>query len=230
MKIKKNYHAKSKIDLNDKIFLVNKPKFFSSNETIQILKKAFNIKKIGHGGTLDPLANGLLLVATNSKTKELTKLILENKEYLAEIQFNYQTSTFDSEGQIINFTNLKINEWMLEKTLKFFNNVFLYQKPPIFSAIKIKGKKLYDYAIKNKKVEIPFRKVQIYKTTLISFDFEKQIAKILLKVSKGFYVRSFANDIGIILNNFAYLKNLTRTKIGNYKLKNAYDFHDLVTL
>ena len=72
---------------------------------------------------------------------------------------------------------------MLEKTLKFFNNVFLYQKPPIFSAIKIKGKKLYDYAIKNKKVEIPFRKVQIYKTTLISFNFEKQIAKILLKVS-----------------------------------------------
>ena len=228
--MKKNYYAKSKIDLNNKIFLINKPKLFSSNEVIQILKKAFKIKKIGHGGTLDPLAQGLLLVATNSKTKELSKLILEDKEYLAEIQFNYQTSTFDGEGKIINSTNLKVNEWSLKNILKFFNNVFLYQKPPIYSAIKIKGKKLYDYALKNEQVEIPLRRVQIFKTTLINFDYQKQNAKILLKVSKGFYVRSFANDIGIILNNFAYLKNLTRTKIGNYKLEESYDFFDLVTL
>ncbi len=227
--MKKNYSAKSKINLHDKIFLINKPKFFSSNEIIQILKKAFKIKKIGHSGTLDPLAQGLLLVGTNSKTKELNKLILEDKEYLAEIQFNYQTSTFDSEGKIINSTNLKVNEWLLKNALKLFNNVFLYQKPPIYSAIKIQGKKLYDYALKNQQVEIPLRRVGIFKTTLIDFDYQKQTAKILLKVSKGFYVRSFANDIGIILNNFAYLKNLIRTKIGDYKLEESHNFFDLVT-
>ena len=110
MKKTKKYYAKNQINLNDKIFLINKPKFFSSNETIQILKKVFDIKKIGHGGTLDPLATGLLLVATDSKTKMLNNLILENKEYIAEIQFNYQTSTYDSEGEILNYTNLKINE------------------------------------------------------------------------------------------------------------------------
>lgn len=229
MKKTKKYYAKNQINLNDKIFLINKPKFFSSNETIQILKKIFDIKKIGHGGTLDPLATGLLLVATDSKTKMLNNLILENKEYIAEIQFNYQTSTYDSEGEILNYTNLKINEWLLKKTINLFNNVIFYQKPPIFSAIKVKGKKLYNYALKSQDVEIPFRKVQIFKAFLINFDFKKQTAKILLKVSKGFYVRSFANDIGIILNNFAYLKNLIRTKIGDYELKDAKNFFDLVT-
>lgn len=216
------------LDLKDKIFGINKPKNFSSNQIIQIIKKQYNLRKIGHAGTLDPLATGLLLVATNSKTKQLNNLILKDKKYIAEIQFNYQTTTFDEEGEKVNSTITKVHEKTLSKEIKNFNYTFWYQQPPIFSAIKIKGKKLYEYARNNETVSIPYKKVSINKIELISFDYQHQIATMLLDVSKGFYIRSFANDLGLRLNNFAYLKNLKRISVGDFSLNESYDFYTLV--
>lgn len=112
------------LDLKDKIFGINKPKNFSSNQIIQIIKKQYNLRKIGHAGTLDPLATGLLLVATNSKTKQLNNLILKDKKYIAEIQFNYQTTTFDEEGEKVNSTITKVHEKTLSEEIKNFNYTF----------------------------------------------------------------------------------------------------------
>ncbi|BAC44715.1 tRNA pseudouridine(55) synthase TruB [Malacoplasma penetrans] len=228
MKQKYQYIKNTELDLKDKIFGINKPKNFSSNQVIQIIKKYYGLKKIGHAGTLDPLATGLLLVATNSKTKELNELILENKKYVAEIQFNYQTSTYDAEGEITNYTTRKIHEKTLKEELKFLNSTYWYQQPPVYSAVKIKGKKLYEYARANQEVSVPFKKVYINKVELISFDSISQKTFVSLDVSKGFYIRSFANDIGLRLNNYGYLLNLKRVEVGNYKLDQAYDFFDLV--
>ncbi|MCF0218106.1 MAG: tRNA pseudouridine(55) synthase TruB [Malacoplasma sp.] len=217
------------LDLSNQIILINKPKFFTSNDVIQIIKKAYKIKKIGHSGTLDPYACGLLLVATDSKTKMLNQLLLEDKEYVAKIQFNYQTESYDGETNVVKQTFFKVNLFNLKNQIKKLNNVILYQTPPIYSAIKINGKKLYEYARSRQNVNINPKKVFINEAKLLHFDYNLQIATIQLNVSKGFYVRSFANDLGITLNNLGYLKELTRTKIGQFKLKNAHQFFDLVT-
>lgn len=222
------FSKKLEIDLNNKIILINKPIGFTSNDIVQIIKKTYSLKKVGHSGTLDPLATGLLIIGTGNKTKELNSIIAKDKEYITTIKFNEQTSTYDAEGEIINYSTLKVNYWNIELEIKKMNNVFLYQKPPIFSAIKVKGKKLYEYAWQNEVVQIPLRKVFINNIQIKHFDYEKQLLTISINVSKGFYIRSFGNDLGIALNNFAFIKELNRTKIGDYNIKNSYDFFDLV--
>lgn len=215
---------------NSKFLLINKPINLSSFNVCYKLKKHFNFKKVGHAGTLDPNATGLLVIAYNENTKLLNDLKLDEKEYEATIKFNIQTDTFDLLGKIKNTTNKKVNFDDLDKVLKKYNNSFFYQKPPIFSAIKYKGKKLYDYARKNIELELKKRKVYVNFINLKSFDYDNQECVILINVSKGFYVRSFANDLGIELNNFGFLKSLNRTKSGCFSLENAINLDEILKL
>lgn len=214
--------------MDKKILLVDKPKNMTSNRLCQIIKKHFNLKKIGHAGTLDPNATGLMILGINDGTKELSNLILEDKEYIATIKFQIQTESYDIEGKIINETKQKVCLEEINDYLDIYNHSFFYQKPPIYSAIKIKGKKLYDYARNNQEIDLPLRKVSINFIKLIEFDYENQILKVLLNVSKGFYVRSFANDIGIALNNYAFLYDLHRTKSGTFSIENATTLEELL--
>lgn len=212
------------------ILLVNKPINWTSNDVCQKLKKALNLKKIGHAGTLDPKAQGLLVMGINEGTKFLNELIMQDKEYVAKIKFGVQTNTYDIEGDVINVSNEKIDWLKLKKIIYFYNNKIFYQQPPIFSALKIKGKKLYEYARKNQHIEIPKRIVSINSIKLLNLDLETNEIEIKLNVSKGFYVRSFANDLGLKINNYAHLTSLIRTKSGNFKLEDALDIEKIIDL
>ena len=209
----------------DKIIVINKPIGLTSNDVVQIIKKSFGFKKVGHAGTLDPNASGVLILGINHATKLLSSLLLDDKEYIASIQFGYSTDTYDMEGKITNQTNKKI---VVDKITNHINNLLqqtiIDQTPPLYSAIKKDGKKLYEYARNNISVQIEPRKVKLLEANIISFNFESQILEIKLKVSKGFYVRSFANDLGLSLDNYATLTKLIRTKSGNYSLEDAIDF------
>lgn len=205
------------------IIIVNKPKGVTSFWVVNFIKKKFNYKKVGHAGTLDPNATGVLILGVNEGTKELSNLLLDNKEYIATIQFGYRTDSYDIEGKIIETTDKKVSIEEIRKYLDNLYNVEIYQTPPIYSAIKVNGKKLYEYARENREVKIEQRKVKIIENEIISFDDQKQILVIRLFVSKGFYIRSFANDIGLSLNNFATLIDLQRTKSGNFSLNDAID-------
>lgn len=204
------------------ILVVNKPKGLTSNDVVQIIKKKYNYKKVGHAGTLDPNASGVLVLGINEGTKLLSKLILDKKEYIATIQFGYSTDTYDLEGEKKLETNFKTNLESIKKVLNSINNNETFkQKPPIYSAIKINGKKLYEYARNNISVQINDRDVIIYEKDILNFDFESQILKIRLLVSKGFYIRSFANDLGILLNTYGTLIDLVRTKSGDFTIEQA---------
>lgn len=206
------------------IIVVNKPKYISSNDAVQIIKKKFNYKKVGHAGTLDPLATGVLVLGVNDGTKQLSKLLLDNKQYIATIQFGYSTTTYDTEGEIVNKSTNKVDLEMINNWIQqLLNKQIINQTPPIYSALKVNGKRLYEYAVNNQHVEIKAREVKLFGATILDFDNDKQILTIKLDVSKGFYIRSFANDIGIALNTYATLIDLIRTKSGEFDLTNAIE-------
>lgn len=203
------------------IIVVNKPKGVTSFWVVNFIKKKFNYKKVGHAGTLDPNATGVLILGVNEGTKQLSNLLLDDKEYIATIEFGYRTDSYDIDGKILERTSNKVNLKQIQNYLKDLHDLEIYQTPPIYSAIKVNGKKLYEYARENKDIRIEKRKVKIIENEIISFDEVSQILKIRLLVSKGFYIRSFANDIGISLNSLATLIDLERTKSGNFSLNDA---------
>lgn len=208
--------------MNKNIFVFDKPKNMTSNELVQLIKKKYNYKKVGHAGTLDPNATGVMVIGVNDGTKILGKLTIENKEYIATIKFGYATTTYDSEGEVTFITKNLVDIESIKKIVGFWlNQKDIKQIPPIYSAVKINGKKLYDYARKNIPITIPERTVQLLSADIIDFDKENQILKIKILVSKGFYVRSFANDLGITLNSCATLIELQRTKSGDFCIEQA---------
>jgi len=189
------------------------------------LRRITKIKQIGHTGTLDPFAVGVLPVCIGKSTR-LIEYLQDDKEYIAEVQFGKNTDTYDIDGQITeNFDKKITQEELLEILPKFQGEIS--QLPPIYSAIKVNGKKLYDYARKGESVEIQPRKVTISKLELVDFDQNKQTAQILVGCSKGTYIRSLAFDIGKELNCGAYLSALTRTKAGKFEIKNSISLDEL---
>ncbi|MER3570378.1 MAG: tRNA pseudouridine(55) synthase TruB [Patescibacteria group bacterium] len=206
------------------IVLFNKPKGKTSNEIVEYFKKLTN-KKVGHGGTLDPLAEGLLILGIGEYTKQLNKFLKESKKtYIAEIELGAFSDTFDAEGKIEK-TNKEIPEIeIIEENLKSFIGE-IEQRPPIYSALKIKGKPAYEYARKGRKIEIEPRKVFVYDLKII--EYQKPVLKILAEVGSGVYIRSLANDLGEKLGCGGYLKSLIRTKINEFSLENALDFEDI---
>ena len=206
------------------ILLLNKPSGISSNQALQKAKKILKVSKAGHFGTLDPLAEGLLIIGINSGTKLSKFLLNDEKEYEATIRLGISTDTDDSEGRVITSNNTEISIETLLEILDQFRGEQA-QIPPKYSAIKIQGRKLYDYARKGEEIDIQPRKVTIHFLEILEFEYPT--LQIKLKVSKGTYIRSIARDLGHKLGVGAHLTKLVRTGQGNFSLVNATTFENL---
>ena len=206
---------------------IYKPVGKTSHDVVAYLRRVLKIKQIGHTGTLDPFAEGVLPVCIGKSTR-LIEYLPDEKAYLAYVQFGKSTDTYDTEGKIVFETDKKVSETEILEKLPLFEGE-IEQIPPIYSAIKVNGKKLYDYAREGKEVEIKPKKVIINKIELKDFDFENQVAQIYIECSKGTYIRSIAHDLGKSLDNGAHLIKLIRTKVGNFEVKSAIKLDDIKT-
>ncbi|EFG96135.1 tRNA pseudouridine synthase B [Fusobacterium nucleatum subsp. nucleatum ATCC 23726] len=206
------------------IIVVNKPKGITSFDVIRKLKKILKTKKIGHTGTLDPLATGVMLVCVGKATKLASDLEAKDKVYIADFDIGYATDTYDIEGKKIAENTIEISKENLEQSIKkFIGNI--KQIPPMYSAIKIDGNKLYHLARKGIEVERPERDVTIEYINLL--DFKDNKAKIETKVSKGCYIRSLIYDIGQDLGTYATMITLQRKQVGDYSLENSYSLEQI---
>ena len=207
------------------LLLINKDKNMTSRDVINKLNHIFSMKKIGHTGTLDPLATGVMVCLFGKYTKLVDLITGYDKEYIAEIKLGIKTDTLDITGYVIETKIVKITN---EDILQVFNDFpkEYMQEVPIYSAVKINGKKLYEYARNNKLIELPKRKVNIYNLELISFN--KDIITFKVKVSKGTYIRSLINDLCEKLNTIGTMNNLIRTKQGNFDIKDSYKLEDIL--
>lgn len=195
-----------------------KEKGISSFNAIKKFAKENNIKKIGHCGTLDPLAEGLLVVASNDDTKMLEYIFSANKEYIVETKLHYFSESYDEGEEIIKLQNSKkVTKEELLETLNIIKNI-KEQLPPKFSAKKINGIRAYKLARENKEVKLNKIAIEIFNLELLDFNYEKQTFKIKCLVSKGTYIRSLIHDIGLSLKTDAIVTSLIRTKIGNISL------------
>lgn len=207
---------------------VYKPKGMTSFDVVAILRRVTKIRQIGHTGTLDPFAVGVLPICIGKSTR-LIEYLNDDKEYLATVQFGSDTDTYDLEGQVIRTYDKKITKEEVENILKSFEGE-IEQIPPIYSAIKVNGKKLYEYARNGQEVEIKPRIVFISKIELKDFDTNLQQAKILVDCSKGTYIRSIAFDLGRKMNCGGHLVALERTKAGMFLKKDSTKLEDIKTL
>ena len=198
---------------------VYKPQNMTSHDAIDVLRKVTKIKQIGHTGTLDPFAQGVLPICIGKATR-LIEYLDDEKEYLAEISFGKSTDTYDIDGKIVSECDQEIGLKDIEKGLEAFKGEIL-QTPPIYSALKVNGKKLYEYARNGEDVKIEPRKVFIEKIELKNFDEKTQQAQVLIKCSKGTYIRSIAHDLGQNLKVGAYLSKLIRTQAGKFLIDDA---------
>lgn len=214
------------------VLLIDKPLHWTSFQVVNKLrwaiKKQFNLKKIkvGHAGTLDPLATGLLIICTGKYTKKIESFQNQEKEYTGTFTIGATTPSYDLETEIDNyFSTEHINEQLIKKTTrKFIGNI--EQKPPIFSAIKKNGKRLYELARAGETTNIKSRKITVNTFEIINVNLPE--IEFRIACSKGTYIRSIANDFGKALNSGAYLSSLRRTKIGDFSVNNAYTIKDFL--
>jgi len=212
------------------VLLFNKQLHWTSfqlvNKVRWLIKRKLKVKKIkvGHAGTLDPLATGMMILCTGKKTKEIDLYQAAEKEYVATIKLGSTTPSYDGEtAENYFFATKHINEELIKKAFLNFLGA-IEQYPPIFSAIKVGGKKLYESARKGEEVELKPRSISIQEIELLSINMP--YVEFRVSCSKGTYIRSLAFDIGKALNSGAWLCKLQRTKIGEYDLKNAIELHD----
>lgn len=210
----------------DGVLIINKPKGFTSHDVVNILRKALNTKKIGHTGTLDPNTTGVLPILIGKATKISKYLIEHNKTYIATISLGEKTDTGDDQGNIIekdlNFQNISCKQ--IGDVLKTFIGK-QKQIPPIYSAIKINGKKAYEYARKGQTVELEPRNIEIYSIDLIKI--ENNEITFEVSCSKGTYIRTLCEDIAKKLGTVGYMKELTRTNVNEFKLGNAVTIDEI---
>ena len=201
------------------LLLVNKEVGYTCQDVCNCIKRKFNVKKVGHCGTLDPFANGLLIVGINEGTKILSFLETQNKTYLATLELGIKTDTGDCTGNIIETD--KVNKFDKKEIINVFNSLIGIQKqiPPMYSAIKINGKKLYEYARDNQNIERKAREIQIFLLELV--EYKHPLVTFKVTCSKGTYIRTLGEDIASKLNTVGHLKSLTRLNIDNYSLENA---------
>ena len=212
-----------------KTLLLNKPKTWTSFDVVNKIRYAIPGKvKVGHAGTLDPLATGLLIICTGKHTKKLADFMGMEKEYTGIIQLGETTPSYDLETEADQTFDIShITEVMIHETAKKFTGTLL-QYPPIFSAIKQKGIPIHRLARKGKAVKTEAREVEITKFEVTKIDLPEVHFRVVC--SKGTYIRSLAHDFGKALGAGAYLKELTRTRIGVYKLQDAWELEDFVNL
>jgi len=216
--------------INGEVLLIDKPIKWTSFQVVNkirwLIKNKYSIKKIkvGHAGTLDPLATGLLIICTGKKTKEISKFQNQIKEYSGKILLGSTTPSFDLETEFDNIYSINhlTKELILKTTKKFLGKI--QQKPPIYSAIKKNGKRLYESARKGVKIDIDSREIEIHKFLITRIDLPN--IEFEVKCSKGTYIRSLANDFGVELKCGATLTSLKRTKIGEFDIKNSISIED----
>lgn len=215
---------------NGKVLLLDKPLDWTSFQMVNkirwIIKKHFGIKKIkvGHAGTLDPLASGLLIICTGKFTKKIDEFQAQEKEYTGTFSLGATTPSYDLEtepDQFFDISNISEAQ-IIEASKKFIGTV--QQQPPIFSALKKEGKKLYEFARKGQEVDIPFRDITISEFEITRIDLPEIDFRVVC--SKGTYIRSLAHDFGKALENGAHLSALRRTRIGDFSVENAIAIED----
>jgi len=209
--------------------LIDKPLHYTSFDVIRDVRKYFQIKKVGHTGTLDPLATGLMCIGIGQATRFLEFHVGHTKEYIAEITFGAVSETYDAEGPVCVSENKKqIIKGDIEAVLDMFRGE-IEQIPPKYSALKINGQKLCNLVRAGKEVDVSIkkRKVTLFKNEILEFDEESQKLKLCISCSSGTYIRSIAHDLGQVLECGAYLSALQRTKIDDFCLENAHKLSDL---
>lgn len=216
------------------VLLVDKPLHWTSFDLVKRIRsrvtRYLGVKKIkvGHAGTLDPLATGLMIICTGKATKQIDSYLTDTKEYIAKIFLGATTPSFDLESEVdATYPTEHITKDLVIKILESYTGE-VDQVPPTFSAIKIDGKRAYDLARSGQEVEMKSRKITFYELELLSFDMPYIEVRILC--SKGTYIRSFARDIGVSLESGGYLAGLQRTKIGAFSLSEAFKADDLLNL
>ena len=206
------------------VIYINKEKGMTSFDVVNKISNIFGISKVGHTGTLDPLAEGVLIVTIGQATKIAELLTAEDKEYVAGVLLGVETDTLDITGQVVKSKPVDLSK-DLEKVINSFQKTYL-QEVPIYSAVKVNGKKLYEYARENKEVQLPKKEVTIKKIKLLSSDNDTFMIKTL--VTKGCYIRSLIRDIGLALDTYATMTTLTRTKQGKIDIKKTNTIEEII--
>lgn len=212
----------------DGIILIDKPKGVTSHDIVYKVKKLLN-EKVGHTGTLDPNATGVLPLLVGRGTKLSKYLINHDKTYIVTLKLGEKTDTADSEGKVIEKKEVSKEVFSKEKLLQTFSNFTgkILQIPPIYSAIKVNGKKLYEYARKGQEVEIKPRQIEIYEISLIEINQIANTIEFEVSCSKGTYIRSLCEDIAKELNTVGYMKELRRVQVGEFLIKDSITVEDL---
>ena len=212
----------------DGIILIDKPKGVTSHDIVYKVKKLLN-EKVGHTGTLDPNATGVLPLLVGRGTKLSKYLMNHDKTYIVTLKLGEKTDTADSEGKVIEKKEVSKEVFSKEKLLQTFSNFTgkILQIPPIYSAIKVNGKKLYEYARKGQEVEIKPRQIEIYKISLIEINQIANTIEFEVSCSKGTYIRSLCEDIAKELNTVGYMKELRRVQVGEFLIKDSITVEDL---
>jgi len=206
---------------------VYKPKGMTSHDVVSCMRRVTKVKQIGHTGTLDPFAEGVLPICIGKATR-LIEYLADDKEYLATVKFGVTTDSYDLDGAVVKTSNKKVSEQDILDLLPSFRGA-ISQMPPIYSAIKVKGKKLYEYARSGEEVKIEPRQVFIEKLEMKNFDEVEQTAEILVKCSKGTYIRSIAHDLGEMAGCGAHLIKLVRTQAGKFLIENSINLDNFST-
>ena len=206
----------------DGLLLIDKPSGITSHKVIEIVRKRLNIKKVGHAGTLDPLATGLLVVMLGKTAKLSNLLTSQFKTYQTEMELFIETDSGDITGKIMKREKTKpFKREKVQEIINSFSNYTYWQKPPLYSAIKVGGKKLYEYARQGKKIEVSPRQVIIKKIELLEYTLEKNTINLQVECSKGTYIRSLVKDIAQRLSTIATIAKLRRISSGNFHINQA---------
>jgi len=206
------------------ILVINKPINYTSRDVVNKIGGILKTKKVGHTGTLDPIATGVLVVCVGNTTKLCELLASEYKEYIATIKLGIKTDTLDTTGTIVEQKDYNVTEQQIKEVLNTFLGTSI-QTTPIYSAVKVNGKKLYEYAREGKEVELPKREITITNIELLSYKDDEIIFK--TTVSKGTYIRALIDDICTKLNTVGTMSNLQRTKQGNFNIEDSYTIEDI---
>jgi tRNA pseudouridine55 synthase len=206
------------------VLVINKPKDFTSFDVVAVMRKATGVRKIGHLGTLDPNATGVLPLVLGSATKAQDLIVNHNKSYVADFKLGIATDTLDIWGNVVAKSEIKADKNLVKEKLKEFQGDIL-QTPPMYSAIQIDGKRLYDLARQGKTVERAKRPVTVYSIELLDFNEETQMGQISVSCSKGTYIRTIIDDLGKALCTYAVMTELVRTEACGYSLDDALDLN-----
>jgi len=207
------------------LLIINKPKGWTSFDVVAKVRNMLNVKKVGHTGTLDPMATGVLVLCLGKATKLAQKMIGLDKKYVAQITLGATSNTDDAEGEVVENKEAGVKSFKeVQQVLKAFEGV-IQQTPPAYSAKKIKGKRAYKLAREGKKVELKPVDVTIYELEILHYKWPT--LELRLKCSKGFYVRALARDVGEKLGVGGYLSALKRTRVGEYGLDGAVEIEEV---